>query len=110
MLAHPECSPEVVEVSDFTGSTAGMNNYVKDRQPEKVIMVTECSMSDNVAIENPNVEFIRPCNLCPHMKRITLKKIYDALRFDQHEVKVDDQIIDKARLSIDRMLEIGRQK
>ena len=87
-----------------------MNNYVKDRQPEKVIMVTECSMSDNVAIENPNVEFIRPCNLCPHMKRITLKKIYDALRFDQHEVIVDDQIIDKARLSIDRMLEIGRQK
>jgi quinolinate synthase len=110
VLAHPECSPEVVEVSDFTGSTAGMNNYVKDRQPEKVIMVTECSMSDNVAIENPNVEFIRPCNLCPHMKRITLKKIYDALRFDQHEVIVDDQIIDKARLSIDRMLEIGRQK
>ena len=109
-LARPECSPEVVEVSDFTGSTAGMNNYVKDRQPEKVIMVTECSMSDNVAIENPNVEFIRPCNLCPHMKRITLKKIYDALRFDQHEVIVDDQIIDKARLSIDRMLEIGRQK
>ena len=110
VLAHPECSPEVVEVSDFTGSTAGMNNYVKDRQPEKVIMVTECSMSDNVAIENPNVEFIRPCNLCPHMKRITLKKIYDALRFDQHEVIVDDQIIDNARLSIDRMLEIGRQK
>ena len=87
-----------------------MNNYVKDNQPEKVIMVTECSMSDNVAIENPNVEFVRPCNLCPHMKRITLKKIYDALRFDQHEVIVDDQIIDKARLSIDRMLEIGRQK
>ena len=85
-----------------------MNNYVKDNQPEKVIMVTECSMSDNVAIENPNVEFVRPCNLCPHMKRITLKKIYDALRFDQHEVTVDNQIIDKARLSIDRMLEIGR--
>ena len=110
VLAHPECSPEVIEVSDFTGSTAGMNNYVKDNQPEKVIMVTECSMSDNVAIENPNVEFVRPCNLCPHMKRITLKKIYDALRFDQHEVIVDNQIIDKARLSIDRMLEIGRQK
>ncbi len=110
VLAHPECSPEVVEVSDFTGSTAGMSNYVKDRQPEKVIMVTECSMSDNVAIENPNVEFVRPCNLCPHMKRISLKKIYDTLRFDQHEVIVDNQIIDKARLSIDRMLEIGRQQ
>ena len=73
-------------------------------------MVTECSMSDNVAIENPNVEFVRPCNLCPHMKRISLKKIYDTLRFDQHEVIVDNQIIDKARLSIDRMLEIGRQQ
>ena len=106
----PGQSYEVIEVSDFTGSTAGMNNYVKDNQPEKVIMVTECSMSDNVAIENPNVEFVRPCNLCPHMKRITLKKIYDALRFDQHEVIVDNQIIDKARLSIDRMLEIGRQQ
>jgi quinolinate synthase len=109
VLAHPECPPEVVAVSDFTGSTAGMNNYVKDNQPKKVIMVTECSMSDNVAIENPNVDFIRPCNLCPHMKRITLKKIYDAIRFNQHEVIVNPNIIDKARLSIDRMLEIGRQ-
>ena len=110
VIAHPECSPEVVAESDFSGSTSAMINWVKDNQPEKVLMVTECSMSDNVAIENPNVEFIRPCNLCAHMKRITLKKIYDALRFDQYEINVDDQIIDKARLSIDRMLEIGRQK
>ena len=109
VLAHPECSPEVVAVSDFTGSTSGMSNYVKDNQPQKVIMVTECSMSDNVAIENPKVEFVRPCNLCPHMKRITLKKIYDAIRFNQHEVSVKPEIIDKARLSIDRMLEIGRK-
>ena len=108
VLAHPECSPEVIAVSDFAGSTAGMSNYVKDNQPGKVIMVTECSMSDNVAIENPNVEFIRPCNLCPHMKRIYLKKIYDAIRFNQHQILVDKAIIDKARLSIDRMLEIGR--
>ncbi len=93
---------------DFAGSTAGMSNYVKDNQPGKVIMVTECSMSDNVAIENPNVEFIRPCNLCPHMKRISLKKIYDAIRFNQYQIQVDKAIIDKARLSIDRMLEIGR--
>ena len=71
-------------------------------------MVTECSMSDNVQIDNPNVEFIRPCNLCPHMKRISLKKIYDAIRFNQYEIQVDKTIIDKARLSIDRMLEIGR--
>jgi len=109
VLAHPECSPEVVAVSDYTGSTAGMSNYVKDNQPERVIMVTECSMSDNVAIENPNVNFIRPCNLCAHMKRISLKKIYDAIRFNQFQIEVEDQIIDRARLAIDRMLEIGRK-
>ena len=109
VLAHPECSPDVVAVSDYTGSTAGMSNYVKNNQPERVIMVTECSMSDNVAIENPNVNFIRPCNLCAHMKRISLKKIYDAIRFNQFQVEVEDQIIDRARLAIDRMLEIGRK-
>ena len=109
VLAHPECSPEVVAVSDYTGSTAGMSNYVKDNQPERVIMVTECSMSDNVAIENPNVNFIRPCNLCAHMKRISLKKIYDAIRFNQFQIEVEDQIIDRARLAIDRMLEISRK-
>ena len=108
VLAHPECSPDVVAVSDFSGSTAGMNNYVKNNQPQKVIMVTECSMSDNVAIENPNVEFIRPCNLCPHMKRISLKKIFDAIRYNQYQVAVNKDIINKARISIDRMLEIGR--
>ena len=108
VLAHPECSPDVVAVSDFSGSTAGMNNYVKNNQPQKVIMVTECSMSDNVAIENPNVEFIRPCNLCPHMKRISLKKIFDAIRYNQYQVEVNREIINKARISIDRMLEIGR--
>ena len=108
VLAHPECSPDVVAVSDFSGSTAGMNNYVKNNQPQKVIMVTECSMSDNVAIENPNVEFIRPCNLCPHMKRISLKKILDAIRYNQYQVEVNKDIINKARISIDRMLEIGR--
>ena len=108
VLAHPECSPDVVAVSDFSGSTAGMNNYVKNNQPQKVIMVTECSMSDNVAIENPNVEFIRPCNLCSHMKRVSLKKILDAIRYNQYQVEVNKDIINKARISIDRMLEIGR--
>ena len=95
-------------VSDFSGSTAGMNKYVKNNHPQIVIMVTECSMSDNVAIENPNVEFIRPCNLCPHMKRISLKKIFDAIRYNQYQVEVNKDIINKARISIDRMLEIGR--
>jgi len=108
VIAHPECSPEVVDVCDFTGSTANMSNYVKEKQPQKVLMVTECSMSDNVSIDNPNVEFVRPCNLCGHMKRITLKKIYDSIIHNQHEVIVDPQYVDKARLSIERMLEIGR--
>ena len=108
VIAHPECSPEVVDVCDFTGSTANMSNYVKEKQPEKVLMVTECSMSDNVSVENPNVEFIKPCNLCPHMKRVTLKKIYDSIIYNQHEVTIDPLYVDKARLSIERMLEIGR--
>ena len=75
IIAHPECPPEVIKASDFAGSTSGMINYVKDNQPKKVMMVTECSMSDNIQVENPNVEFIRPCNMCPHMKKITLPKI-----------------------------------
>ena len=108
VIAHPECSPEVVDVCDFTGSTANMSNYVKEKQPQKVLMVTECSMSDNVSIDNKNVEFIRPCNLCAHMKRITLKKIYDSIIYNQYEVNVDPKYADKARESIERMLEIGR--
>tara|TARA_B100000989_G_scaffold69666_1_gene48689 strand:+ start:65 stop:1084 length:1020 start_codon:yes stop_codon:yes gene_type:complete len=108
VIAHPECSPEVVNVCDFTGSTANMSDYVKEKQPQKVLMVTECSMSDNVSVANKNVEFIRPCNLCGHMKRVTLKKIYDSIIYNQHEVTVDPQYADKARLSIERMLKIGR--
>ena len=72
VLSHPECPPEVIAASDFTGSTSGMSNYVKKNQPKKVMLVTECSMSDNVQVDNPNVQFIKPCNLCPHMKTITL--------------------------------------
>ncbi len=80
VIAHPECPPDVIKASDFTGSTSGMIKYVKDNQPEKVMMVTECSMSDNVQVDNPNVKFIRPCNLCPHMKKITLQKFLDCLK------------------------------
>ncbi len=86
VIAHPECPPEVVDVSDFSGSTSGMIKWVQDQQPEKVLMVTECSMSDNVAVENPNVNFVRPCNLCPHMKKITLPKILEALVEEQEEI------------------------
>ena len=86
VIAHPECPPDVIQASDFTGSTSGMIKYVKDNQPEKVMMVTECSMSDNVQVDNPNVKFIRPCNLCPHMKKITLPKILDCLQNETNEI------------------------
>ena len=104
VLAHPECSPEVIAEVDFTGSTSKMNNYVKEKQPAKVLMVTECSMSDNVSVENPDVQFIRPCNLCPHMKLINLPKILESLMLNVHEVKIDQDILEKARLPIERML------
>jgi quinolinate synthase len=108
IIAHPECPPDVIKASDFTGSTAGMIKYVSDNQPKKVMMVTECSMSDNVQIDNPNVEFIRPCNLCPHMKKITLPKILNCLENETNEIILDPETINKARKSVERMAEIGR--
>ena len=105
VLAHPECPPEVVAEADYTGSTSKMSNYVRDKQPKKVLMVTECSMSDNVAIENPDVEMIKPCNLCPYMKKITLQGIYNSLTNGTDEVKLTDAVMDKARLSIKKMIE-----
>ena len=108
IIAHPECPPEVIRASDFAGSTSGMINYVKDNQPKKVMMVTECSMSDNIQVENPNVEFIKPCNLCPHMKKITLPKILDCLENETGEILMDHETINKARLSVEKMVAIGR--
>jgi quinolinate synthase len=108
VIAHPECPPDVIKASDFTGSTSGMIKYVKDNQPEKVMMVTECSMSDNVQVDNPNVKFIRPCNLCPHMKKITLPKILDCLKNETNEILMSEKTIEKARKSVERMAEIGR--
>jgi quinolinate synthase len=104
ILAHPECPPEVIDEVDFTGSTSKMSNYVKEKQPSKVLMVTECSMSDNVSIENPNVEFVRPCNLCPHMKRITLPGILQSLMLNTYEVKIPYDIMERARRPIERMV------
>ena len=104
ILAHPECPPEVIAEVDFTGSTSKMSNYVKEKQPRKVLMVTECSMSDNVSIENPNVEFVRPCNLCPHMKRITLPGILQSLMLNTYEVKIPNDIMERARRPIERMV------
>ena len=108
VIAHPECPPDVIEASDFAGSTSGMIKYVKDNQPKKVMLVTECSMSDNVEADNPNVSFIKPCNLCPYMKKIDLEKILDCLENDSNEIILDNKTIEAARKSVIRMTEIGR--
>lgn len=108
ILTHPECPPEVMARADFAGSTGAMASYVSDHSPAKAILITECSMSDNVAVENPGVKFVKPCNLCPHMKRITLEGIYDALRLMQHEVEVDPVIAAKARASLQAMLDLPK--
>jgi quinolinate synthase len=107
IIAHPECDQDVIQEADFTGSTAGMIKWVKDNQPSKVLLVTECSMSDNVAVETPNVQFVRPCNLCPHMKRITLPKILDSLVFLKEEVTVDPAIAERARAAVERMINLN---
>ena len=108
VLSHPECPPDVISASDFTGSTTGMSNYVKQNQPKKVMLVTECSMSDNVQVENPNVEFIKPCNLCPYMKTITLPKILECLENESNEILIPNDVITKARRAVERMAAIGR--
>ncbi len=104
VLAHPECPPEVVAAADFSGSTAGMSDYVGAHRPRRVVLLTECSMSDNVAVDHPEVEFIRPCNLCPHMKRITLANIREALELNRHEVTIDPAVAAPARRAVERML------
>jgi quinolinate synthase len=106
VLAHPECPAEVIEVSDFTGSTAAMNDYILTRKPKRVVLITECSMADNVAADARETEFMRPCNLCPHMKRITLENIYEALLHGRHEVTVDPAIAERARLAVQRMVDL----
>jgi quinolinate synthase len=106
VLAHPECPPEVVAEADFAGSTAAMIEYVGTEKPARVVMVTECSMSDNVAVAHPDIEFVRPCNLCPHMKRITLPKIRRALETLTHEVTIDPAVATGARRAVERMLAV----
>src|ERR1051326_1045282 len=106
VLAHPECPPEVVSEADFTGSTSGMIDYVGKKRPNRVVLVTECSMSDNVAVEYPDVSFVRPCNLCPHMKRIRLPKILHALETLTTEVTVEPLIAARARAAVEAMLRV----
>jgi len=108
VLAHPECPPDVLAEADFVGSTTGMAQYVHKNRPNKVVMITECSMSDNVAIECPDVEFVRPCNLCPHMKRITLPKILQSLEAMQFVVTIDPSVQGRAHRAVSRMLDVGR--
>ena len=107
ILAHPECPPDVLAEADFVGSTSGMIRHVESRRPARVVMVTECSMSDNVAVQFPQIEFVRPCAMCPHMKRITLPKILHALQTLQHPVDIDPAVAGKARKAVQRMLDLS---
>ena len=104
IIAHPECPPEVLDESDFSGSTSGMIKWVDDNQPKRILMLTECSMSDNVAVEYPHIDFIRPCNLCPHMKKITLPKILEALVYEREEITIDSTIAPAAYRAVERMI------
>jgi len=108
VLAHPECPPDVLAEADFVGSTSGMIREVGRSGARRVVMITECSMSDNVAAAHPDVEFVRPCNLCPHMKRITLPKIQRALERLEHEIVVAPEVAVRARRAVERMLVVGR--
>ncbi|MEE8348122.1 MAG: quinolinate synthase NadA [Acidobacteriota bacterium] len=107
ILAHPECPPGVLQEADFVGSTSGMIRYVEQQRPSRIVLITECSMSDNVAVEFPEVEFVRPCNLCPYMKSITLPKILTSLQTLNHRVEVEPEVAERARLSLERMLAVG---
>jgi quinolinate synthase len=106
VIAHPECPPDVIAEADFTGSTAKMADYVKVNKPKRVVMITECSMADNIAELSPDTEFMRPCNLCPHMKRITLPKILDSLLTMREEIIIDPAVAERARLSVERMVNL----
>jgi len=108
IYAHPECPPDVLAEADYVGSTAGLLGHVEATRPERVVLVTECSMSDNVSVAHPEVDFVKPCNLCPHMKQITLPKILTSLERMQHEVTVDLDVAHRARVAVNRMLEVGR--
>ncbi len=108
IIAHPECPPDVLDEADMVGSTAGMVSYIADKRPKRIAMITECSMSDNVAAEFPELDFVRPCTICPHMKRITLEKILRSLETETHEINIPEEIAGRARASLEAMLAIGR--
>jgi quinolinate synthase len=107
ILAHPECPPDVVAEADYAGSTADMSNFVAREKPARVVLLTECSMADNISVNHPEVTFVRPCNLCPHMKRITLPKIRRALETMTHAVTIDPALAGRARRAVERMLAVS---
>jgi quinolinate synthase len=109
IIAHPECTPEVVAEADFTGSTSGIVKWVHDNKPAKAMLVTECSMASNISDELPEVEFAKPCNMCPYMKKITLEKILWVLHTMDNQVEVDAEVADKARLSVQKMIDLSRE-
>lgn len=109
VIAHPECPPDVLAEADYVGSTHGMIEWVRANQPDRVMMITECSMADNVALETPNTEYVRPCNMCPHMKRITLDNIRTSLATMTHQVEIPEDVAERARVAVTRMLEVGRR-
>lgn len=110
VLAHPECPPAVIAEADYAGSTSDMQKFIAEHRPKKAVLITECSMSDNIAAEYPDIDFVRPCNLCPHMKRITLPKILAALQTDAVAVTVEETIAVRARRAVERMLKVGIPK
>ncbi|WP_299931909.1 quinolinate synthase NadA [uncultured Pelagimonas sp.] len=109
LIAHPECPPDVVAEADFSGSTSGILKYVHEEKPEKAMLITECSMASNIADELPEVDFVGPCNMCPYMKKITLEKVLWVLHTMENQVEVDAQVADKARLSVQRMIDLSRK-
>jgi len=107
VLAHPECPPEVCEAADYSGSTTAMIKYVKENPASRVLLLTECSMGDNIAAETPDKEMVRICSIrCPHMNEITLEETRDALLHTQYVIEVPEDIRVRARRAVDRMLEI----
>jgi quinolinate synthase len=108
IVAHPECPPEVLAEADFVGSTTAMGRWLEKERPARVALITECAMADNLQAQFPTIEFVRPCNLCPHMKRITLPNIYACLRDRRHEVIVAPDISHRAHVALERMLNVGR--
>ncbi|GAA4219398.1 quinolinate synthase [Sagittula marina] len=109
LIAHPECPPDVVAEADFSGSTSGILKYVTDEKPEKALLITECSMASNISDQLPEVEFVGPCNMCPYMRKITLENILWVLHSMENQVEVDEEIAAKARLSVQRMIDLSKK-